>query len=90
MNDYKQINISPKNLTKYIIIGVISVIALVLFFMSWSDVDPGEQGFIYRPYGGGVDKEKIYNEGTIFIAPWNEMITYNTRQQSKSWNRVLY
>ena len=53
--------------------------------MSWTDVNPGEEGFVYHPYGGGVDKERTFNEGTIFIAPWNEMITYNTRQQSKNF-----
>ncbi|MEX1001138.1 MAG: prohibitin family protein [Crocinitomicaceae bacterium] len=86
MNDFNhQINIDPKKLGKYIAIGVIALIAIILFFMSWSDVKPGEEGFIYRPYGGGVDKENTYNEGTIFIAPWNEMITYNIRQQSKDY-----
>ncbi|MFT4603067.1 MAG: prohibitin 1, partial [Arenicella sp.] len=57
----------------------------IVFLMSWKDVDPGEQGFIYSPYGGGVDQEYTYDEGTIFIAPWNEMITYNVRQQSKNY-----
>lgn len=85
MNDTREIKITPKNLTRYIIIGVIGFILLILFFMSWSDVNPGEEGFVYRPYGGGVDTENTYKEGTVFIAPWNEMITYNTRQQSKSY-----
>lgn len=85
MSTNNQININPKNLGRYVALGVTGLILLILFFMSWSDVNPGEQGFIYRPYGGGVDKEVSYNEGTIFIAPWNEMITYNIRQQSKNY-----
>ena len=28
---------------------VSSVILVILFFMSWQDVEPGEQGFVYRP-----------------------------------------
>ncbi|MFT5819900.1 MAG: prohibitin 1 [Crocinitomix sp.] len=80
-----QLNGLPKNLGRYIAIGVISLTVVVLFFMSWSDVDPGEQGFIYRPYGGGVDQEITYDDGTFFIAPWNEMITYNIRQESKNY-----
>ncbi|NOQ73058.1 MAG: hypothetical protein GQ574_13700 [Crocinitomix sp.] len=80
-----QLNGLPKNLGRYIGIGVISLIAVILFFMSWSDVEPGEQGFIYRPYGGGVDQDITYDDGTFFIAPWNEMITYNIRQESKNY-----
>ncbi len=89
MNDFRQqmpeLNIDPKKVGRYLAIGVVGLILLVLFFMSWTNVEPGEQGFVYRPYGGGVDQEATYDEGTIFIAPWNEMITYNTRQQSKAY-----
>lgn len=76
---------NPKNIGKWIAIGVLGFILLLVFFRSWTDVAPGEEGFIYRPYGGGVDKTNIYQEGTFLIAPWNEMITYNTRQQSQDY-----
>ena len=80
-----QFNIPTKNLGRYVALGVTSLILLIMFFMSWTDVEPGEQGFIYRPYGGGVDKEVTYDDGTFFIAPWNEMITYNIRQQTENY-----
>jgi len=82
-------DLDPKKIGKYVGFGVIGLIALVVFIMSWTDIDPGEEGFIYRPYGGGVEKQSTYGEGTIFIAPWNEMITYNTRQQSKKYIHFL-
>lgn len=82
---FPKVNLDPKKIGRYVLYGVIGLILLILFFMSWTDVEPGEQGFIYRPYGGGVDKTTIYDEGTIFVAPWNEMITYNIRQESKSY-----
>ncbi len=69
-------------------IGVIVAMILicgVTLYMSFQDVNPGEEGFIYRPYGAGVDRENVFTEGTQLIAPWNEMITYNVRQQSKSY-----
>ena len=30
-----------------------------------------------------------YPEGTIFIAPWNELITYNILQESKNYKSTV-
>ncbi len=81
----QKVNADPKNIGRLIALGVILLIAFIVFLMSWTDVEPGEQGFIYSPYGGGVDQDVTYDEGTFFIAPWNEMITYNIRQQSETY-----
>ena len=81
--------IEPMKILKGGIIGGVGLILLVIFFMSWTDIHPGEEGFIYRPYGGGIDKEVTYTEGTIFIAPWNEMITYSILQQSKGFKSTV-
>ena len=74
---------------KWIVLAGVGIVVGIIFFMSWQDVDPGEEGFIYRPYGNGVDMEVTYNEGTIFIAPWNEMITYSVLQQSKTYTSTV-
>ena len=81
-----EIEIEPKNILKTALAGGLGVILLSLFFMSWTDVNPGEEGFIYRPYTGGIDQSNVYTEGTVFIAPWNEMITYNILQQSRNYS----
>jgi len=71
---------------KWIVLAGVGIVAGIIFFMSWQDVDPGEEGFIYRPYGKGVETDISYNEGTQFIAPWNEMITYNVLVQSRNYD----
>ena len=81
-----EIEIEPKNILKTTLFGGIGIILVFLFFMSWTDVNPGEEGFIYRPYTGGIDQSNVYTEGTVFIAPWNEMITYNILQQSRNYS----
>ena len=81
-----EIEIEPKNILKTTLFGGIGLILVSLFFMSWTDVNPGEEGFIYRPYTGGIDQNNVYTEGTVFIAPWNEMITYNILQQSRNYS----
>ena len=68
-----------------LIVGMV-LIGGFMFYMSWTDVDPGEEGFIYRPYTGGIEKETSYTEGTYFIAPWNEIITYSILQHSKQYS----
>ena len=47
------------------IIAVIALIGVVMFFMSWQDVEPGEEGFIYRPFGGGIDNIEITGDMNI-------------------------
>lgn len=68
-----------------IVFSAIGIVLFILLMASWRSVSPGEEGFMYRPYTGGVDTEKILNEGMYIIAPWNELITYNIRQQSATY-----
>lgn len=95
MNDFNKgqrpinIDFNPKKVTRYIALGVLALIAIVVFFMSWKDVEPGEEGFVYRPYAGGVDQTQSYTEGSYFIAPWNEMITYSVLQQSETYTSTV-
>ena len=53
--------------------------------MSCENVYPGEEYFLYSPYGGGVETQSAYDEGNNFVAPWNDIIAYNIRQQSRSY-----
>lgn len=76
---------NPKNLVIGVGIGVVSLIMVILFIMSWKDVKPGEEGFIYRPYSGGIDTSQVYQEGTHFVAFWNDMTTYNVLRESSEY-----
>ncbi len=78
-----------KNIMKIVGLSIAGLILLITIFASWVDVEPGQEGFAYRPYSGGVDIESSYTEGTYFIPPWNEVITYNILQQSKSYNSTV-
>jgi regulator of protease activity HflC (stomatin/prohibitin superfamily) len=73
---------------KYIALGAVVLFGLIFFFMAWEDVEPGEEGFVYRPYGGGIDSI-TYSEGTYFVAPWNDMITYNILKESKNYKSTV-
>ncbi|PCI28442.1 hypothetical protein COB55_03915 [Candidatus Wolfebacteria bacterium] len=69
-----------KKITNMFMIGMLSIM-----FMSCASIEPGEEGFMFYPYGDGVEKDHPYSEGVITKAPWNDMITYNVLQQSRTY-----
>lgn len=72
------------DIRKILPLGVV-VIAVVFVIIFWSrmtvTIDAGHAGVLFKTFGGGVDTTQTYGEGFHFLAPWNEMIIYETRQQ---------
>ena len=67
----------------FIIVGI--VFLLILFWGRITKTIPaGHGGVLFRLFGGGVDVTRTYEEGFHFIAPWNTMYVYETRQQEIS------
>ncbi len=67
-------------------IGIPIIIALVLgvIFVAKSTItiDSGKAGVLYETFSGGVSSENPpLDEGFHFIAPWNNVIVYEVRQQ---------
>lgn len=80
-------NQDPNNLKKYtpifIIIGIIFLL-IVFWGRITKTIPAGHGGVLFRLFGGGVDTSRTYEEGFHFIAPWNTMYVYETRQQEIS------
>lgn len=59
--------------------------AVLLIIIFWSNmtvtIGAGESGVLFKTFSGGVDITKTYGEGFHFIAPWNDMVIYEVRQQ---------
>jgi regulator of protease activity HflC (stomatin/prohibitin superfamily) len=72
------------NLKKIAPIALV-VLAVVFVIIFWSrmtiTIEAGHAGVLFRTFMGGIDTEKTYGEGFHFMAPWNKMIVYETRQQ---------
>lgn len=72
------------NLKKIAPIALV-VLAVVFVIIFWSrmtvTIEAGHAGVLFRQFGGGVDTVRTYGEGFHFLAPWNRMIVYETRQQ---------
>ncbi len=73
---------------KKIIPTVIIIVAIILIIVFWSKmtitIDAGEGGVLFKRFGGGVDTSRTYGEGFHFLAPWNKMFVFETRQQEIS------
>ncbi len=73
---------------KKIIPTAIIIVAIILIIVFWSKmtitIDAGEGGVLFRRFGGGVDTSRTYGEGFHFLAPWNKMFVFETRQQEIS------
>ena len=75
----------------FIVLGAISLFIVLAFANSiFLTIQPGEKGILFKRFGGGLDKEEVYNQGFHVIAPWNRMFIYDVRiQESLATMEVL-
>ena len=60
----------------FVLLGVISL--FIFGSQMFITIDPGQNGVLFKRFGGGLDKEQIYGQGFHVLAPWNKMIVYET------------
>ncbi|PHS53021.1 MAG: peptidase [Lutibacter sp.] len=69
----------PKSLMPIIFIGII---AIIFFSKSTVTIDAGEAGVLWKRFDGGVVTDQpAMGEGFHMVAPWNNVIIYEVRQQ---------
>mgnify|MGYP002725538335 FL=1 len=72
------------DLRKALPLGIV-VVVIVFIIIFWSrmtvTIEAGHAGVLFKTFGGGIDTTQTFGEGFHFLAPWNEMIVYETRQQ---------
>lgn len=79
-NQQPQLPQLPKGIFPIILIVIV---ALILFSKSFVNVDRGEQGVLWKRFGGGVVTDQpALGEGFHLVAPWNKVDIYNVRQQN--------
>lgn len=59
----------------------IFILVAILFLSSstFLTINPGEKGVKFKRFGGGLQKDAIYDQGFHVIAPWNKMYIYNVQ-----------
>lgn len=72
---------STRTVTTIIVSLVVLVFLFVFSLTTFLTIEPGRKGILFKRFGGGLEKDKIYNQGFHIVAPWNEMIEYDVRIQ---------
>lgn len=70
-----------------VLLIIIGLFVVIMSFSTFITLQPGEKGVIFKPWTGGLDKEHILNEGVHIIAPWNNIIKFNVREQVIDFNK---
>ncbi len=69
----------PKGVLPLVFIGIL---AIIFISKSTVTIDAGEAGVLWKRFGGGVVTDKpALGEGFHLVAPWNNVIVYEVRQQ---------
>ncbi len=69
-----------------IILGILVAGVILLFLFSsrvFHIIQPGERAVVFKPYTIGLDVDNIKAEGLAIIAPWNQLITYVVKEQTR-------
>ncbi|MCB0504184.1 MAG: prohibitin family protein [Cyclobacteriaceae bacterium] len=63
-------------------IAAIAILALILANSTFLTINAGEAGVLFKKFGGGLEKDLIYDQGFHVVAPWNTMYVYNVKEQT--------
>ncbi len=81
-NRQNPLPISQKKLIRYLLYGVFLLILFsILTNTTFITIDPGHKGVKFKRFQGGIQKDKIYNQGFHIVMPWDDMIVYDVRIQ---------
>ncbi|MBX2815738.1 MAG: prohibitin family protein [Saprospiraceae bacterium] len=71
------------NQSKMMRVAIIGFIALMGFLTltntTFLTVDPGQKGVLFKRFSGGLEKDKLFDQGFHVVAPWNKMYIYDVR-----------
>ena len=67
---------------------IITLVVIVVFLLIFGSrmfyiIRPGERGVVFRTITGVLDKDNIRQTGLNIIAPWNNLVKYNVREQQR-------
>ncbi|MBT8231467.1 MAG: prohibitin family protein [Saprospiraceae bacterium] len=61
------------------VFAIFLFIFLLLTKTTFITIPAGHKGVMFKRFSGGMQKDKVYNQGFQIIAPWNDLIVYDVR-----------
>lgn len=58
--------------------------SIILSNTTFITIPAGHKGILFERFGGGINKERTYNQGFQIVAPWNDLIIYDVRTNEGS------
>lgn len=72
---------NAKKIVRRVFFGFLGLMAFILLLNMSVTIGAGEAGILFRTFSGGIQQGVTYGEGFHIVAPWNDMIVYEVRQQ---------
>ncbi|MBU0763631.1 MAG: prohibitin family protein, partial [Bacteroidetes bacterium] len=67
-----------------VILGIVVIILIIFGSNMFITLQPGERGVMFRKFATvPLDRDNIYGPGFHIIAPWNDMIVYDVKEQQR-------
>ena len=63
------------------VVFLLFIFGVVLTNTTFITIPAGHKGILFKRFGGGIDKDKVYSQGFQVVAPWNDLIIYDVRTQ---------
>lgn len=68
---------------RFVIVSLISIfLILIIAPVVLQPIRPGEVGVLWRRFAGGTQVNTPFQEGTIFVYPWDHLYIYTSRFQT--------
>ncbi len=65
-----------------LILAVLAIfVTLYVVARSVIILQPTQRGVVFKKFAGGLDVDDVKGEGLNFVAPWNDMITFDIEEQ---------
>jgi len=70
----------PSGFGKYLIFALFFLFLFIaLTNTTFLTIKSGQKGVLFKQFGGGLEKDKVYDQGFHVILPWNTMFIYDVR-----------
>ena len=73
--------------TTLLLIGAVGLLLVLILWNSLTfTISTGERGIVFHTFGGGLDKENVYNQGFHVKWPWDKIFIYDVKIKEASGN----